>query len=265
MRIQLATLILTLAAQAAHAKVEIRDVQAAHGLLGPARSSTEYLPGDEVFYRFTIAGARAGDDGRMSGEIRMKLTDANGKTLLEKAAPVRQQLAFGGDRFPAKAAIQLGHQFPPGDYRLAIEYTDYLSGEGDAVEQAFSVKPTEFGIVRVRFAADEEGKAPTRLDGAPGQPLHMRLAAVGFDRAGGSIDVEMEVRVLDARGRPVAPAGVRAAVRSADPDAVKSATHATFTAELTRTRPGDFIVRVTVTDKQSGRAVTFDAPMRVTD
>jgi hypothetical protein len=57
MRITLATLFLVLAVQAAHAKVEIKDVQAAHGQLGPERASLEYLPGDEVFFRFTVTGA----------------------------------------------------------------------------------------------------------------------------------------------------------------------------------------------------------------
>jgi hypothetical protein len=68
-------------------------------------------------------------------------------------------------------------------------------------------------------------------------------------------------KVLDAKGRPVAPQPVRAA----DPETVKSATQATFSAELTRPRPGDFTLRVTVTDKQTGRAVAFETPMRVTD
>ena len=265
MRIALATLLLAVAAQAAHAKVEVRDVQAAHGLLGPKRSDTNYLPGDEVFYRFTVTGARTNSDGRLSGEIRLTLTDAAGKTLLHETSPVRHQLAFGGDRFPAKAAVELGHQFPPGEYRLAVEYKDLLADEANGFEQTFTVRPTEFGLVRVRFAADEAGRAPTRVDGVAGQPLHITLAAVGFDRTRGAIDLEMDVRVLDARGRPAAPAGVRAAVRNADPDTVKAATHANFTAELTRTRPGDFTLRVTITDKPTGRAVTFDTPMRVTE
>jgi hypothetical protein len=265
MRITLATLFLIVATQAAHAKLELRDVQAAHGMLGPERTSSDYLPGDEVFVRFTVAGARTTTEGRLSGEIRMTLTDAAGKAVLRQTAPVQNPLAFGGDRFPAKAVVELGHQFPPGEYRLTVEYQDHVSGESDSFARAFTCKPAGFGLVRVRFSADEAGQSPSRVDGVVGQPLHLKLVAVGFDRSKGEIDLEMDVRVLDARGRPVAPQGVRVATRSDDADTVRSATHATFSAELTRTRPGDFVLKVTVTDKQSGKATTFEAPMRVTD
>lgn len=265
MRIILATLFVILTTQAAHAKLELRDVQAAHGMLGPQRADLDYLPGDEVFFRFTVAGARATTEGQVSGEMRLTLTDAAGKAVLRQSSPVQNTLAFGGDRFPAKAVVELGHQFPPGEYRLAVEYTDRVSGESDSFTEAFTVKPSEFGLVRVRFAADEAGQGPTRVGGAVGQPLHLKLVAVGFDRSRGLIDLEMDVRVLDDRGRPVAPQGVRTAVRSDDADTVKAATHATFSAELTRTRPGDFVLKITVTDRQSGKATTFEAPMRVTD
>ena len=138
MRTTLATLFLIAATQAAHAKPEIRDVQAAHGMLGPQRTSLDYLPGDEVFFRFTVAGARA-TDGQVSGELRLTLTDAAGKAVLRQTAPVQNTLAFGGDRFPAKAVIELGHQFPPGEYKLTVEYTDRGSGESDSFTRAFTV------------------------------------------------------------------------------------------------------------------------------
>ena len=263
MRITLATLFLIAATQAAHAKVEIRDVQAAHGMLGPERTNTDYLPGDEVFFRFTVAGAQTTKEGQLSGEIRMTVADSTGKAVLRQTAPVQHTLAFGGDRFPAKAVVELGHQFPTGEYKLTVEYTDRVSGESDAFARTFNCKPAEFGLVRVRFASDEAGQSATRVDGVVGQPLHLKLVAVGFDKDKGLIDLEMDVRVFDAKGRPVAPRGVQAKVRSDDADTVKTANEATFSAELTRTRPGDFILKITVTDKQSGKATTFEAPMRV--
>jgi hypothetical protein len=265
MRITFATLFLVAVASAAHARVEVRDVQASHGQLGPERTSLDYLPGDEVFFRFTVAGARTTELGRLSGEIRLTLTDATGKAILRETSPVENPLAFGGDRFPAKAAVELGHQFPAGEYRLTVEFKDLISGESDSFTRTFTCKPAGFGLTRVRFSADEAGKSASRVGGVVGQPLHLNLAAVGFDRGRGKIDLEMEVRVLDADGRPVAPQPVRATAQSADPDAVRSATQVTFHAELTRTRPGDFVLKVTVTDRLSGRSATFESPMRVTD
>jgi hypothetical protein len=265
MRIALAALILIVATPAARAKVEVKDVQAAHGQLGPERDGLDYFPGDEVFFRFTVTGAKTDDQGRMSGEIRMTLTDAVGKAVLNHTVAVKQVLAFGGDRVPAKAVLELGHQFLPGTYEFAVEFTDALAGESDGFKKQFTVKPLEFALVKVRFAHDEAGKAPARVGGVVGQTLHLKLAAVGFDRTKGEVDLEMEVRVLDKDKKPVAPQGVRAAVRNADPATVKAATHVTFTGELTLTRPGDFVLRVAVTDKLTKKTVTFESPLKVTE
>jgi hypothetical protein len=265
MRTALTTLLLALAAPAAPAKVELRDVQAAHGYLGPQRTTLDYLPGDEVFFRFTVAGATVTDDGRLNGELRMTLRDAAGKVLFQDAAEVRKPLPFGGGRFPAKAALELGHQFPPGEYAFAVEYRDLASGESDSFTRKCTVRPTEFGLARVRFAHDEAGTAPARAGGVAGQPLHLKLVAVGFDRAKGEIDLAMDVQVLDENGRPLSPAGVRAAVRNADPETVKAATHVTFTSEMVLSRPGRFTLRVTVTDRQTGKVATFETPLRVTE
>ncbi|HKB05028.1 MAG TPA: hypothetical protein VKD90_22585 [Gemmataceae bacterium] len=265
MRIALAALILGLAAQTAHAKLEIRDVQAAHGQLGPERDNLEYLPGDEVFFRFTVTGARTDDQGRLSGEIRITLTDAVGKVVLTHTAQVKQLLAFGGGRVPAKAILELGHQFLPGSYELAVEFKDTISGESDGFKKQFTVKPLEFALVRVRFAHDEAAKVPARIGGVVGQTLHMKVSAVGFDRTKGEVDLEMEIRVLDKDKQPVAPQGVRATVRNTDPATVKAATHVTFNGELTLTRPGDFILRLAVTDKLTKKTVTFESPLKVTE
>jgi hypothetical protein len=265
MRIALAALALALAAETAHAKLEVRDVQPAHGQLGPERDNLEYLPGDEVFFRFTVTGAKTDDQGRMAGEIRMTLTDAVGKVVLSHTAQVRQLLAFGGGRVPAKAVLELGHQFLPGTYELAVEFKDTISDESDGFKKQFTVKPLEFALVKVRFAHDEAGKVPARVGGLVGQTLHLKVASVGFDRTRGEVDLELEIRVLDKDKQPVAPQGVRAVVRNSDPATVKAATHVSFNGELTLTRPGDFVLRLVVTDKMTKKTVTFDSPRKVTE
>jgi hypothetical protein len=195
----------------------------------------------------------------------MTLTDAAGKVLLKQPAPVQQLLALGGDRFGAKAVVNLGHEFPIGNYELAVTYKDLVSGESDGFKKKFSVKPMEFALVKVRFSQDEAGKVPAKVGGFVSQTLYLKLQAVGFDRSRDEIDLEMDVRVLDKTGKPVAPKGVRAGAHSEDAAAVKAATHASFSGELTLNRPGDFVLRITVTDKHTGKAATFEAPMHVTE
>jgi hypothetical protein len=74
-----ATLALTLSAAAAQAKLEIRDIQAAHGQFGPERKSIEYLAGDQVYFRYTVAGVRTDDEGRVRADIVLRLSTIRGE------------------------------------------------------------------------------------------------------------------------------------------------------------------------------------------
>jgi hypothetical protein len=263
MRIPIACLALALAAQTAHAKLEVRGVQASYGQLGPERKSADYVPGEEVYLRFTLDGVKSDDQGRAGGELRMTVRDTADKVLFDRKAPIQQVLAFGGGRVPAFASVELGHQFPPGKYELTVEYADLLAKDQVSFKHPFTVKPVDLAIARLRFSQDEAGRVPARVGGVLSQTLFFKFQAVGFDRSKGAIDVDMDVRVLDAKGQPVAPRGVRAAAHSEDPEAVKNATHVNFSGELTLHRPGDFVLRITVTDKATKKTVTFEAPMKV--
>src|SRR5262245_49448420 len=113
MRPLLAALLLALPS-AAQAKLEIRDVQASHGPLGPERKSTEYVSGDQVFFRFTLAGIRTDADGRIRGELRITASDAKGKVLVKTEIPLQGNNALGGDTLPASAYFTLDEEAPPG-------------------------------------------------------------------------------------------------------------------------------------------------------
>ena len=263
MRTTLAALTLALAVQTAQAKLEIRDVQASYGQLGPERKSAEYVPGEEVYLRYTLDGVRTDDDGRAGGELRLTVRDADGKVLFDRKSPLQQTLALGGDRVPGFASVELGHQFPPGKYELTVEYADLLAKDAVSFRHPFTVKPLELAIARLRFSQDEAGRVPARVGGMLSQTLFFKFQAVGFDRSKGEIDVDMDVRVLDPKGQPVAPRGVRAAVHNEQPEVVQKATHVNFSGELTLHRAGEFVLRITVTDKQAKKSVTFEAPMKV--
>ena len=75
----------------------------------------------------------------------------------------------------------------------------------------------------------------------------------------------MDLEVFDSKGKPVAPKPIRAVLHSEKLDEVKATTRVNFTAELTLNRPGEFILRITLTDKMSKKSTTFEAPMRVGD
>ena len=263
MRLFVATLALTISAATAEAKLEIRDIQAAHGLLGPERKSSEYVAGDQVYFRYNVAGVRTDDEGHVRVDLALKLTDAKGERLLNEETALLAILALGGDTLTADASINMALDFPPGEYELFVEVRDVTANDKASFRRKFTVKAPEFALVRVRFAHDDEGKAAAPAGGLVGQSLVVRLQALGFDRSKDQIDVEMEIDILDARGNVVTPRPIRAAVRSEEPDEVKRTERIDLSSNLTLNRPGDFTLRITVLDKMTGKKVGFESPLKV--
>src|SRR5262249_61762092 len=75
MRSIITALVLALSATAAQAKLELRDVQASHGQFGPERKSAEYVAGDQVYFRYTAAGVRTDEQGRVRAQLRLTGTN----------------------------------------------------------------------------------------------------------------------------------------------------------------------------------------------
>ena len=248
---------------AAQAKLEIRDVQASHGQLGPERKSSEYVAGDQVYFRFTMAGVRSDNDGRTRAEMKIVVTDAAGKKLINNTFPFQQIIGLGGDSFPGAASFHLEKDSRPGDYELTVEFTDLLAKETASFRRKVVCKPEAFALLQVRFFHDREENAPAHVGGTVGQKLVLKMLVVGFDRSKGEIDVEMEVAVLDGRGNPVTPKPIRREFHNEKPAEVKETTRIAFSSSLALNRAGDFMLRITVTDRMTKKKRTFEAPMRV--
>jgi hypothetical protein len=263
MRYLFAATVLALVPVLAHAKPGLRDIQASHGLLGPERKSNEYLPGDDVYYRFTITGAQTDKEGRLRGELRLTLTDAKGKELLKTETPLQQVPALGAESIPGQAVWSLGVEFPPGEYEAAVEFTDLIAKESASFKRKFTVKPLEFALVRVRFYHDSEERVHARAGGITAQSLVVKLKAVGFDKSQGEIDLVMEMQVFDAQGKPVMAKPLRAAVHNENPAVVKDVHRADFSGTVSLNRAGDFTLRITITDTVGKKKAQFETPLRV--
>jgi hypothetical protein len=244
MRIGFVALVAALAAGPAIAKPKIENIQASHGQLGPERKSLEYLRGDEVYIRFTVSGFTTDADGRMNGEMTLNVTDSAGKEVLKQAFPLQQLLALGGGTFPGFTRVILGHEMPVGEYTIRVTMTDNLAKESDSFERKFTCKAEEFSLVAVRFWQDADGKIPATVGGTASQTLFIRARGVGFDKSKGEIDVEMELEVMDAKGKAVMPKPIKTVVHNEDPAVVPTATVINLRAELALNRPGDFVLKI---------------------
>jgi hypothetical protein len=263
MRTLAAVMFALLCAASAQAKLDIRDIQASHGSLGPERKSADYVAGDQVFFRYMVVGIRTDDDGRMRGELRLTVTDAKGKVVTRSESPIQQILPLGGDTLPGTATFDLGTNALPGEYEMTVEVTDLIAKETASFRRKITCKPVEFALTQIRFSYDAAGRAPARVGGTVRQTLYMRMVAVGFDRSEGEIDVVMELQVFDTAGKAMLPKPIRAAVHNEKPEEVKQTERVNLSGVLSLNRPGDFVLRVTVTDTKTQQKQTFETPLRV--
>jgi hypothetical protein len=263
-RVLLAASLLALAASPAFAKLEVEKIEACHGRLGPTRKTLDFYPYDEVWFRFTVTGAKADDEGKVDFEVSWKLLDDKGKEVLSKKLPAKGPLTFGTDSFPAYVSFSLAEPVVAGEYLLKVSVKDNLSSEEAAFEKKMNLKATEYAIVSPQFFHDAGYTVPAPAGGFVGEQLHFRLLVIGFDRSGGKIDNELTVQVLDKDKKELMPKPLRMTAKKDDEKVVKELPALDFGGWVVLTKAGEFTLRVSVTDNNSKKSATFEAPLKVT-
>ncbi len=249
---------------AADAKLEIQDVKAVHGPLGPERKSLDVYPGDALVVRYTVTGVRADAEGKVDVVKTVRLLDAAGKELLKQEQPLKGLLPLGGGRFQDVANLNIGDRVAPGDYTLSVAVKDNLSSQTASFERKVVCKEAAFAIVAPQFFYDADNKITAAAGGFAGQTLFFRLLVIGFDRTRARLEHEMTVQVLDAQKQEMLPKPISAEFKSEDAETIKKAVSLTFRGNLVLNRAGEFTLRITVTDRLAKKSTVFEAPLRVT-
>jgi len=262
-RLWLAILALVISATPASADLEIENVQAALGRLGPERKSTEYYPGDEVYFRYLVTGAGVDEVGKVDCSLAVDLTGPDGKTIATQSYLAQGILAIGGASFPGSASMVLPDKSAPGPYKLSVKIKDKQQNEEASFERILKVLPPDFAIITPRFSYDRAGKIDAPPGGTVDQTLFVRLRAIGFDRSRERIDTEMNIRVLDQDGKEVLINPIRTKLEVDDAEIVKQAQFLDFRGELFLNRPGDFILSVAVIDWIAKKTIKFETPLRI--
>jgi len=259
----MAAAVLFLAANAAQAKLEIKEIKAVQGMYGPERKSLDVLPGDEVFFRFTIAGVRTDEDGKVSCVLTVQLADGKGKELFSQKSPIQGVLALGGASMLSSALVNFGDSVPAGDYKLTVTVEDSIGKEKESFERTLTCRAPEFAIVAPRFFHDKDHKAAAPVGGRAGQILFFQLKSIGFDRSQGKIDNQMKVEVLDEQGKNVLPKPILVEFSTDDAEKAKAVTSLTFSGDIALNRAGEFTLRITLTDRMSKKTAKLEAPLKV--
>ena len=256
-------LIFALAGTNAYAKLQITNVQAAYGEVGPERKSLVYYPGDEILFRYLITGVKTNVKGEVDLDINFQVSDAGGKVLLNKTSATRAIAALGGGCLPGSARATLGEPLQPGNYRLRVEAKDKVSGEMASFEREVTLKARAFTSVSQRFFADADRKVPSGAGGIVGQNLHFRLGVIGFDRSQGRIETGMDLEILDETGKEVLTRPLQTTFKNEQADSVKHISIINFDGHIALNRVGQFTLRFNFTDPVGGKNARFEVPLHV--
>jgi hypothetical protein len=239
----------------------LADARVTHGLLGPTRKDTKFLPGDGLYLSFTIRGITADANGKVLYSIGTEVTDSAGKAVFRQLPQDREAInALGGDQLPAYAQVAVGLQQPAGEYTLKVTVTDRANKQSQTLTQKFEVLRPDFGLVRLSGTADAEGQVPAGALCAGGS-LWVNGAVVGFQRGGaGQPNVSLELRVLDENGKPTMAKPLAGTI---DKDVPANDTSLPIQFLVSLNRPGKFTVEVKATDQLARKTATRSFPITV--
>lgn len=256
------TLAAALLAPAQTEKLTLSNLRCTHGLIGPTRTSTKFLPGDIVYLGFDIDGVTIGKDGKVVYTMALEVIDQNGKVKHKVEPTERIDFApLGGGKVPGVAFVVVGVDLEPGEYKVNLTATDGVTKAKGATEFKFEVLKPDLGIVMVHATIDPEGRTPTHTTGFVGQFLWIQFAATGFQRDKANKnqpDLLFEMTTLDAKGNPTLEKPLSVEAKALEE--IYPTCQARMNVPLTR--EGDFVVRLKVTDNVAKKSATFELPIK---
>jgi hypothetical protein len=259
----LAALILAIPASA---KLEIVNIKAVYGPLGPERpdqNKLEVYPGEELFFKYAATGVAIDEKGNFKGNVRVKIIDSDGKAVSDQPSRIQGLLALGGATLQGTARIAFAPTAAKGKYKVVVSITDTLREESAEFQREVNLKATEFAVVNPRFFYDKENKIPAPAGGQVNQTLFFRTQVIGFDKSDKKIRTKMSLQFLDKKGKEIMPQPVTALVATDKEDQVAMATVLTFNGNISMNRAGEFTMRMVFTDEIAKKEVKFETVLNV--
>jgi hypothetical protein len=247
------------------ARLEVGNLRATLGELGPPRSDWKVPLGDSLHVAFDIRGLATESNGRVRYRVRLEVENAQGeKVFAPEPGEVSLVNLLGGDRVRESVVMRTGLEQAPGKYRLKLTVTDLLArGKEASVAQEFTLLPPSLAIVRVQATHDRLGQSPAPLVGSVGQMLFLNAVVVGFkrDSAKGLGHVQVELTILDDKGKPLAS---RPAVLTYA-DVPPGVDYLPVRFDLPLMASGSFRLVLKATDQNAGQSTSLVVPLGVSD
>lgn len=243
--------------------LKLDNVRSTHGILGPARTSENYVPGDALTLNFDIDGITIDDKGKILYSIAYEVKNLDDKSTVVSQAPQKLETitAFGGKRAQGMVQLNIGTEQPPGNYSMKVTVTDRASGATQELTHKFTVVQPKLAIVRLRTSSDRDGVSPVPALGE-GQDVWFNFGVVGFGRDATTKQpsVQFEFNVLDDAGKPTM---AKPYVTTFNKDVPEKNLAIPEHFPLSLTRAGKFTIEMTVTDQLTKKTDKLTIPLTV--
>src|SRR5262249_18166525 len=231
-----------------------------YGAPGITRPDNKLLPGDHVYVSFDIEGITVADDGKVLYSMTTEVLDGNGKSLFrEDPRDLEVVNALGGNTVPAFTQMDVGLQAKPGKYTIKCTVTDRANKKSQSLSREFEVQDKQFGLARLTTTRDHEARVPTSTF-ATGESLWVNCSVVEFQRAGKQPKVNVEMRVLDAAGKPVLD---KVFVGQIDKDVPETALSVPVQFLVPLNRAGQFQIALKAIDQVGNKTAELKFPITV--
>lgn len=243
-------------------QLALTNARLTYGILGPTRSSDQFLHGDDLTFSFDIEGAKVGAGGKVSYSTALEVSDSKGKVLFRQAPNSNEvPVAPGAKAIPACAQLHIGLDQPPGEYKLKVVVTDRSTGASQELSRGCKLLPKEFGLVRVTTTLDQEAKMPAAVL-AKGKPAWIHFAAIGFarDKTKTQPHVTVSMQVRDEKGGSALP---KPSTGTVNQDVAEKEPLLPMQFELVLQQPGNYTVELSATDEITQKKTMVTFPIRV--
>jgi hypothetical protein len=243
-------------------KLALTNVRSTFGVLGPARRDDKVLPGDSYVLSFDIEGVKVADDGKVLYSVGMEVTDRGGKVQFKQdPSDLEAKAALGGSSLEGFAMVNIAPEQPAGKYILKVFVTDRATHQSTSLSHEYETLPKAFGLIHLTMTLDPEGKITAPFL-SQGESAWINFTAVGFgrDKTTQQPNLEVNLRALDANGKPTLPKSFSGLV---DKDIAANADTIHLQFDLDLNRAGKFTIELKANDKVTGKEATLSMPITV--
>lgn len=242
---------------AAVGKLKIENPRLAWTIVGPARESRSYFPGEKFVLAFHVTNNGQPLAAKTKIQSRAECIDAAGAVIVSHALNCVLGDVWRGKANTVVGAMSIPETAAPGEYTIRWKVCDEAAGREAEVEEKIVVRPREFAIFNPVFKSDKASNSPAPLAGAVNGTLLGRVQVAEAERPKGKARIEFLVEVVDDAGDVLQALGPHSAILNEKEE------HLAFALSLEAA--GEFTLRLTAIDLEKSKTSILELPLTVAD